>query len=261
MLGRVVQQRGGRIDVQRCAYHHQYIRCGGNVTRLGEVGYTLTEEHDVRPEQTAVGVTVAVVLLPALDRHRSQFVVIGTQFADLAVQMDYIFCSGALVQVVDVLGDDLRAGYSLLQAGYGFVGGVGSGVEYIAAACVVKVHTQLRISEPRLVRAHVLDAVLLPQSVGVTERTQTALCRYTGTCEYNNLLHGSINLLTALLRRVPKAKRLSQLVRLVTSVEACSIAVAEPAGGFAVTLGTRSATLRARTTVTTLRTLRTVATR
>ena len=58
---------------------------------------------------------IAVVLLPALQRNGSGLVDRGAQFGDLAVEMHYVLRPCPLVQVIDVLGDDLRVRKDLLE--------------------------------------------------------------------------------------------------------------------------------------------------
>ena len=106
------------------------------------------------------------------------------------MEVQYGAGAGTLVQVVDVLRDDARIGISLLQTGYGFVRRIGLGIQYVTTAGIIEIDAQLRVAQPRIVRAHILDAVLLPQSVSIAERAQTALGGYSGTGKNNNFLHG-----------------------------------------------------------------------
>ena len=93
---------------------------------------------------------------------------------------------GAVVQVVDVLGDDEDgAGMGAAEAGEGVVGGVGldGRVPELLAAGVVEGLDAGRIAGEGLRRGDVLDAHARPEAVGVAEGGEAALAADAGAGE------------------------------------------------------------------------------
>ncbi len=108
ILAGVVEKPGGGIHVERRADHHQYVGLFHDVNRRFDVGHRLLEEYDV-------GALVGAVFVERLrggrkvvgrERVHAFLVFHRTHFHQLAVQVKHVAASGALVQVVDVLGDD-----------------------------------------------------------------------------------------------------------------------------------------------------------
>lgn len=87
---------------------------------------------------------------------------------DQSVQMHHIVATRTLQEVVDILGDvqnvELR-----LQAGDAFVGFVGPCRLYPVEPQFVEPQDESRVSSPAAGTGYVLDAVVLPQAVGIAE--------------------------------------------------------------------------------------------
>jgi hypothetical protein len=84
--------------------------------------------------------------------------------------------AGALVQIVDVLGDDQQLAIERpVQPGQCRVGRVGRGRQHPGAAQVVEALDQRGIAGEGLWRGDILDPVLLPQSILGAERPEAAL--------------------------------------------------------------------------------------
>ena len=106
--------------------------------------------------------TVAVVLFPSFQRHRSRLVVLGPQFGNLTMQMDHILSTCPLMQIIDILGDDACLGQRLLQLGNRHMRSIRLSRQSVFSAGVVKIHAQLRVAQPCLVGTHIFDAVMFP---------------------------------------------------------------------------------------------------
>lgn len=90
----------------------------------------------------------------------------------LAVHMDKVLAARALVQIVDVLGDQShRTGQQSFEAGQRIVGRirVNLGLLQLFAAGVVKAQHQFGIPGIPLGGRHILDLVLFPQTVAGTK--------------------------------------------------------------------------------------------
>ena len=137
----VFKQRRCRIDVQTGAYHYHHIGVRGYLTCYGKIRHILAEEHNIRAQQTAIGVPVAVVLLPALQRDGGSVIDVGAQLGYFAVQVGDIYRPCPLVQVIDILSDNLCARKRLLESRNSIMCGIGLCGKCIATACVIKIHT------------------------------------------------------------------------------------------------------------------------
>ena len=99
---------------------------------------------------------------------------------------------GALVQVVDVLGDHEQVVAELaLEAGERIVRGVRHGLRHGVPAQVVEALHRVGVAGERLGGRDVLDAVPLPQPAGVAEGGHAALGRDAGAGEHDES-HASI---------------------------------------------------------------------
>ena len=133
------------------------------------------------------------MLLPSIQRHGCRFVDIRTEFGNLAVKVNNIVCPSTLVEIVNVLCDNFRVRESLLQTRNGIVRRVGLCRQRFPTAGIVEIHAELRVTQPSIMGANIFDAVLFPESVGITESTQAALRRDTGTSKNNDILHREMN--------------------------------------------------------------------
>ena len=62
------------------------------------------------------------------------------------------------------------------------------GSPQLTAHAVVETRHKVRISQPTIVRSHLLDRIILPQAVTATESLKTTLHRHTGTSQKHNFL-------------------------------------------------------------------------
>jgi hypothetical protein len=119
------------------------------------------------------------VILPGTD----QAAVLAAGLQDLPVHVHQIARSGALVQVVDVLGDQQQFARPVrLQPGQGQVRRVGRHLarQEAPAPIVVEVVHPCRIAREGLGRGHVFQAHLGPDAVGIAEGIQAGFLRDPG---------------------------------------------------------------------------------
>ena len=148
-----------------------------------DVGDRLAEPHDVGAEERAVGGFGAVSELPAVEGVYEVGIAAAAHFFEFTVEMEDMGASGALVEVVDVLGDDADVVVAL-EVGESVVAGVGRGLVELFAAGVVEIVHQAGVTLPGFGGAHVLDAVFLPEAVAVAEGADAALGAHARTCQY-----------------------------------------------------------------------------
>jgi hypothetical protein len=106
----------------------------------------------------------------------------------LAVQVEHMTAAALLVEVVEVLRDDLDIELPLQRTDE-LVTAVGLAVHVLTPKHVVEIKQLGRMCQPRLVRTNLFDAVLLPESVTVTEGGDTALGTHAGTGQENQSFH------------------------------------------------------------------------
>ena len=111
-----------------------------------------------------------------------------TQLHQLAVQVEHVARSCALVQVVDVLGHHAHV-KAVLQAGYQFVSLVRGGLGKIVAARVIESVHKSGVCGKSLGRGDLHHRILLPQAAGVAECGYAAFGAYAGTCGKYYLFH------------------------------------------------------------------------
>jgi hypothetical protein len=86
------------------------------------------------------------------------------------VHVQHALRPGAIVQVVNILGDQQQlAGPLRVEPGERVVRGIGFDLGEVRAAFVVEAVDQLGVVRERLWRAHILDAMPLPQSAGAAK--------------------------------------------------------------------------------------------
>ena len=105
----------------------------------------LAEPHHLGAQQVAaVGAARRLLLLlgEVLETVAAVAAVDAAEAVHGAVQLDHVGRAGALVQAVDVLGDDAHLGTQRLQLGDGVVAGVGLGLAVVPKRCSYQLHTK-----------------------------------------------------------------------------------------------------------------------
>lgn len=142
----------------------------------------LAEPDDVGPERSRDAAGGAwrqrpEVLLPARPEPAGE----APGGAELAVHVEQPLRAGALVEIVDVLGDDQQVARPCgIQPRERAVGGVRLHLLQPRPPRVVESVDQGRVAPERLRRRHVLDAVSFPEPVGAAEGGEAALGRDAG---------------------------------------------------------------------------------
>ena len=188
---RIADQTSGRIDVERGAYDDQDIGRRDNLGSRFEVGHRLAEEDDVRTKLDAVGRKVTQMNIGVLGVQGIVDTVVVTILArlhHLAVQVEHMTAAALLMEVVEVLRDDLDIELPLQRTDE-LVTAVGLAVHVLTPKHIVEIEQLGRMRQPRLVRTNLFDAVLLPESVAVTEGGDTALGTHAGTGQENQSFH------------------------------------------------------------------------
>ena len=184
----VMHQRSRRIDRQRRSDDDQHIGRLRNPHRMVELGNRLAEKDDMRTQQRPVGGRGIQRLFPPFDRNDQRGIARGAEFPQFAVQMRHTGRTGAFVQVVYILGDDLDVEIRL-QSRDGQMSRIGTGRQHLAAAFVVKFNHQPAIARQRLGRTDILDPVIGPQSVGIAEGGQSAVGTHAGSGKDYDFFH------------------------------------------------------------------------
>ena len=183
----------GRIDVERRADDDEDI---GSLSLLGSSRNHrngLAEEHDERTQQRAVASLRAWSDLAVVGRQqlliaRIVRVVARAYFHQFAMQMDDLRRASLLVQVIDILRHH-RHVVVLFQLSHQFVAFVRLHTPAFLAEHVVEISHQRGVVEPSLVGSHLLNGILLPQSVSIAESLQTTLHRHACTSQNYYLFH------------------------------------------------------------------------
>ena len=126
----------------------------------------------MRTQQRPVGGRGIQRLFPPFDRNDQRGIARGAEFPQFAVQMRHTGRTGAFVQVVYILGDDLDVEIRL-QSRDGQMSRIGTGRQHLAAAFVVKFDHQ----------------VIGPQSVGIAEGGQSAVGTHAGSGKDYDFFH------------------------------------------------------------------------
>ena len=95
------------------------------------------------------------------------------------------------VEIVDILGDDLYVEIAF-QVGNGQVGRIGHGFAHFGAPVVVKTDHAPAVKVQSFGNADLLDPVISPCSVRVTERRQTAVGADASAGEDNEFFHSKM---------------------------------------------------------------------
>jgi hypothetical protein len=96
------------------------------------------------------------------------------------VQFDHLARAGALMETVDILGDDRRAVEALLPVRDRLMPGVRPDLEKMPPPRQVEVPDVLRVASKRLRRRDLLGPTAMPESVSVAKRGNAALGRDPG---------------------------------------------------------------------------------
>ena len=115
--------------------------------------------------------------------------IIAADFQQLAMHMQQLAAAGALVEVVDVLGDEQEfALVFALEAGQRPMGGIGLDARHLQmlSALVVKLVNQMRVAGESLGRGNILDAMFLPQAVGGAEGADARLGGNAGAGQHDD---------------------------------------------------------------------------
>ena len=142
-----------------------------------ELGNRLAEKDDMRTQQRPVGGRGIQRLFPPFDRNDQRGIARGAEFPQFAVQMRHTGRTGAFVQVVYILGDDLDVEIRL-QSRDGQMSRIGTGRQHLAA-----------IARQRLGRTDILNPVIGPQSVGIAEGGQSAVGTHAGSGKDYDFFH------------------------------------------------------------------------
>ena len=98
----------------------------------------------------------------------------AAQLLEFTMQVQHLAAAGALVQVIDVLGDDAHV-VVVGQPGQRVVRRVGLSLEQLAPARVVEIDDQLRIAGKGFRRGHLIHPMPFPQAIAVTEGLQATV--------------------------------------------------------------------------------------
>ncbi len=188
---RLMHEAGGRIDGARGTDGDEEIALG-----QGRIDAIQPQRHLAKPDhmgpqrlgQLAAGAELVLVKIPAPFDHLARPRAAGLE--QLPVHVDEILAAGALVQVVDVLGDQGHASrQQALEAGQGIVGRVGMDLVplQLMASRVVEALHQFGIPCIALRGGYIFHPVLLPQAVAGPERLDTGLGRDAGTGEDHDM--------------------------------------------------------------------------
>ena len=90
------------------------------------------------------------------------------------MQVQHLAAASALVQVIDVLGDDAHI-VVVGQPGQRVVRRVGLRLEQLASARVVEIDDQLRIAGKGFRRGHLIHPMSFPKAIAVTEGLQATV--------------------------------------------------------------------------------------
>jgi hypothetical protein len=178
-----LDEAGGGIDRARGADRHEQVAgSNGFVDAVHVIGH-LAEPDDVRTNLAGGAAGRAECPLP--HRFRPGKASVAGQAPALlqfAMHVDEALRSGALVQVIDVLGHQQKiARPAPLQIGEGKVGGVRLDRAELGTACIVEIVHKSGIAAERFGRRNVFHPVPLPQAVRAAEGGDAAVGRDAGT--------------------------------------------------------------------------------
>ncbi len=187
-----MQQSCGRIDIQRCSYHHEYIRFLRLYSCRFYHGDTLTKEDDEWTKQRTVGGCCTDFHFRIVFRQFLHIILViritrRTHLRQLTMQVNHLRRTCFLVQVIHILGDD-RHIVVLLQFGNQPMPLVRFCSIQFLAQSVIKFRHQCGVALPSLVCCHILYREILPETVIAAERLKTTLHRHSGTRQKHQFL-------------------------------------------------------------------------
>ena len=112
------------------------------------------------------------------------------------MQMNNPAGTGALVQIVHILGDDHHVAMPL-EFSQRAVCCIGFNLAQALSPRVVKVEHQLRVARPGFRRRHVVYRMVVPQAAVVAKGRQAAFGADTSTTENHHFAHAGLPLLFA----------------------------------------------------------------
>ena len=178
---RKLGQAGRRVDDRRGPHHHHHVGGLGRLDRRlpRPLGQLFAEPHDVGPDQAAAARAHRRFDFQRRFGHLGQRLGVGqiatgtTEFEKAAVQVVHRRAAGALMQVVDILGDDGDLGI-VLPRGDGAVAVVGFDGGHQVVAPQIPSPDPFGVVAPALGAGQLVRVEAGPQSVLVV-----AKCRHT----------------------------------------------------------------------------------
>jgi hypothetical protein len=113
-----------------------------------------------------------------------------THFPNITVQLENALVSGAVMQAINILGDQGETREDLLKLQHRQMARVRLDPGNQLAPPTVPFPNTLRVSCESLGRRQVFDPVLVPQPVLPSKRWHTAFSRNAGSCENHNACRG-----------------------------------------------------------------------
>ena len=187
----IVDQTGCRIDHKRSAAHDQNIGIGNIADRFGDhlhIQPLLIKDH-IRLDETAAGTVRHTFRLPHIFRIKKFAAARTVISVDAAVELQYLFAPGFLVQTIDILGDDCLQAALLLPLGQFPVSRIGFGIQdqhlvFIEPVKFLRIFHEKGMTQNGFRR---IGIFLVIQSVLTSEIGDPAFCRNTRTSEKYNV--------------------------------------------------------------------------
>ena len=181
---------GRRIHVPRAAHDDEHLaNLHGRMNAL-HVHRHFTKPHDVRSK--APGFSAATTGQKFVFEVRlvhAPFMLAGdfaAQHFELTVHVEDIRASTALVEVVHVLGDEHHVAQTVRQISQRFMGGVGSHLVQLPSAGLIEPPDQHRVVPPGVRGCNVLNSMVFPQPVVISERSNAGLGRNPRTRQHHH---------------------------------------------------------------------------
>ena len=156
------------IDLQGGADHDDDVGRLHEVHRGVDHGDRLPEPYNVGPELSAVGAEIPEGEFGAGQVDNDAGIAGRAGLADFAVQVKHLRAAGPLVQVVNVLGDDVNV-EQLFETGQREVTFVGTGLDDLPTALVVKFQDELRMGGEAFWRCDFLNTMAFPETAGAAK--------------------------------------------------------------------------------------------
>ncbi len=180
---RFVNKACRRINVPGSADGDKDIALGQRKVDLIHIQRHLAEPHHVRAQRRGELAAVAFVLRRHIAGPRQHLAAPrAAHLQQLAVHMNHPAIARALVQIIDILGDQQKTiAQYLFQPRQRLMRRVGRNVRtlQLTTAVIVKRLHQRRIAGEAFRRRHVFHPMLFPQAIGGAEGFNSRLCRNT----------------------------------------------------------------------------------